>query len=823
MTKLFRSSFREYQKSPPGAPDGATSNPLARVTGANGALDISSETARMRLVDTTFGAFNASAHEGRLITLRNTPPAVSSVNSGQQLLENWTFRIVQVIDVNTIELEGFRAPVAGTLVNWTIHAACDFTAASADFPQDTGPTGTDADGEDRSNSGPTEWQALYLPTATDHRLRFYPFWITRRTSATTLRISDPFDNLQTFPAEASLQWHLRDRPAVSIEQMFKILHQCFLNAGWELWQFRGKNNGAGAGGDFNANTFIMHDVIYRSTGEDDGTVMYLRMGCWARANNSDGTDSTGTFGIDLAMYSAWDREFASVNVPSGGSTQTNIGNGVNALSAHASTQTPNRWAAQADMANTGSNSEPYFAPDQSNGGGSPFPNSYAFSTPHHATALSRRFRENNLRTPEGGDLMDLQYVFFGSKDEFHIFMMCRGYGSSFLSGGRLTPRADANGNNFVSNFSTPNGSNVLLRVGGPGTSNGTDPTAVTPPYQIGDRIQTVGQTVNSPIVPGTSHAGEFIESSTITDLPGLVAAIGILICPTGGGISDGDTFILNDGTNPAVTFEFDSNASVVETPTLRAVTFAGGDTADQIRDAIVTAVTGAPSLNINASGTISARVDLTNTVVGGAGNIDIIDTNTVFLAGTEGMDGGGHAIEIASLNNPLAAGALLGEDPQSMFFFRPNAINIPFVASPASQQQGIYRLSNRAANADATYRDHNGPSATPPNSNGFNAVADLAGIPGPATTEINPNERSGRFGAVAIQCRDIDGDQLRGQMKNCRMGSPRMGSFKMTRDREGNWHMLLPFADRNTAAGTDTTANELVLVLGPMPDAMVIV
>jgi hypothetical protein len=821
MTKTFRSSTREYQKSPPGAPDGVTSNPLARVTGSNGAFSVATEQARTQLVDTTFGAFAAATHEGRLITLRNTPPAASAVNSGQQLAENWTFRILQVVDVNTIVLEGFRTDVAGTGIQWTIHASCDLTCASADFPQDTGPTGTDGDGEDRSNSGPAEWQAVAFPTATDARLRFYPFWVTRRTSSTVLRISDPFDNLVTFPAEASLQWHLRDRPAYTYEQLFKIIHQFLLHCGWELWQFRGKNNGVGAGGDFNDNVYCVHDIIYRSLGEDDGTVMFLRFAMFHRNSNGDGTDNQGNWGFDMAMYSAWDRAFASVSVPGAvGSTLANLGNGINALSSHISTLTTNRWAAQADVVNTGNNGEPYFAPD--NGlAGSAFGTYVAQSSPYDALAANRLFRPNNLGTPEGGGLADINYCFFGSRDEFHIWLSVRGWGQSFLSGGRLQVRADANGNNFATNFSAANGSNVLLRIGGPGTANGTNPTTTTPPYQIGDRIQTVGQTVNSPIVPGTSHAGEFIDSSVITDLPGLVGAIGILICPAGSAIADGNTFILNDGTNPAVTFEFDSDASVVETSTLRAVTFSGASTADQIRDAIVTAVTGAPALNISASGTISARVDLTNSTAGGSGNIPIVDTNNIFLTGTEGMDGGGYAIEIATLNNPIAAGALVGEDPQPMFFFRPNAVATVF--STTGGTQGVYRVSNRSNFQNATYRDHNGPNGTPPNANGFNALADLAGLSGTDTRDINPNERSGRFGAVAILCRDSDGGQLRGSMRYCRAANPRVGTHKLIRDRNADWHMLLPLRDAVDPDGQEITDEEIVLAIGPMPNAMVII
>ena len=823
MTKTFKSSMREYQRSPYGSPDGSLANPLPRITSSNGEFVITSEAARTQLRDTS-QTFSAPTHEGRLVTFTaNTPPALGAVNHGSNLEIDWTYRIKTVVDANTLELEGARWEFAGTGISYVIHAAADLTAASGQFAEDTGPTGTGADGENRSNVGPTEWMAVHFPTATDGRLKVYPFIVSRRTSATVLRISDPFDNLETFPVEASLQWSLRDRPAYTHEQLYKIMHQALLHAGWEAHQHRGKNNGAGAGGNNNNNTYVVQDWIYRSTGEAGDTEGFLRMAAFHRSGGLDGTDGTNSlFGIDWAFYGAWDRDHASVSISGGGSTDTNPGNGVNALSSHDSVNNNNEWAAQADTPNTTSSQDPALAPDSFAGdgqNGAPLNHHTRWGSPFHATTSARSRFPNALGTFEGGDVQELQYWIYADKDDIQISISAPGFGSFHMGMGFLSARSDSNPNKFRTNIITEAGGSPRLRIGGPGTANGTDPSATTPPYQVGDRIQVCPLTVVSPVDPGVNHLGEFIQSSTITNLPGLVPAIGILICPVAASISDGDTFVINDGEGNTDTYEFDTVPNGVGVGNI-AVDISAATTADQVRDAIVTAINVSGTVNITAAGTVSSRVDLTHGTNGGVGNLPIVDTNSVFLAGTTGMDGGGYAIDIATLNDPVSAGTLVGEDPQPMYFFRPTLETIPFGITPT---QGAFRVSNRSNHGDATYKDHNGPSGTPPNSNGFDAVAEMSGIQGADTREINPNERSGRFSLVTVNCRDTAGGQLRGSMKGCRMASPRLGAHKFVRDRNGDWHYTLPVGHRHDSDVGEIDTNQLLLALGPMPESMVFI
>lgn len=132
------------------------------------------------------------------------------------------------------------------------------------------------------------------------------------------------------------------------------------------------------------------------------------------------------------------------------------------------------------------------------------------------------------------------------------------------------------------------------------------------------------------------------------------------ITHTGATILDAETFVLNDGINPAVTFEFDNNDSVVQSFTLRKVDITGLTTDNERRDAMITAINGAPLLNISAAAVplTVGQIALTNTVGGNAGNQTI--TKTVVDAGfiVAGMSGGVDRLTIAT--QTLAGSHLIG-------------------------------------------------------------------------------------------------------------------------------------------------------------------
>ena len=115
-------------------------------------------------------------------------------------------------------------------------------------------------------------------------------------------------------------------------------------------------------------------------------------------------------------------------------------------------------------------------------------------------------------------------------------------------------------------------------------------------------------------------------------------ATGTLVFGTGA--LDGETFVLDDGVNAPVTFEMDSNNSVVETNTLRRVVIDNSSGSANAANA-VTAINDAPVLNISASAA-SATVTLTNGASSGAGNVSIVENVTSLTA--SGMSGGAPSV-----------------------------------------------------------------------------------------------------------------------------------------------------------------------------------
>lgn len=79
----------------------------------------------------------------------------------------------------------------------------------------------------------------------------------------------------------------------------------------------------------------------------------------------------------------------------------------------------------------------------------------------------------------------------------------------------------------------------------------------------------------------------------------------IIDCIAGANLNDGELFTLNDGVNPAITFEFDDDASVTSGHVL--VDISGAPSATTMRDRIVTAINGA-AFDIQASNYSSTQV-----------------------------------------------------------------------------------------------------------------------------------------------------------------------------------------------------------------------
>jgi hypothetical protein len=126
---------------------------------------------------------------------------------------------------------------------------------------------------------------------------------------------------------------------------------------------------------------------------------------------------------------------------------------------------------------------------------------------------------------------------------------------------------------------------------------------------------------------------------------GLQAATGLIREVSAANHVDGEQLVIDDGPGAAVTFEWDNNSSVVQTPTLRAVTYVGGETDAQMRNILLAAIQGS-ALNITATPHVNpAFITLVNNVGGIAGNILITTTvaNATFVNSLQGMTGGFNA------------------------------------------------------------------------------------------------------------------------------------------------------------------------------------
>jgi hypothetical protein len=185
-------------------------------------------------------------------------------------------------------------------------------------------------------------------------------------------------------------------------------------------------------------------------------------------------------------------------------------------------------------------------------------------------------------------------------------------------------------------------------------------------------------------------------------LTGLLAS-GQITVITGANISDGEGFVLSDGTNPAVTFEFDSNASVVQSSTLRAVNFTGADSAVTVAATVIAAINNAPVLNLSASTGGGALVSLLNTNAGTAGNVTITDTvaNTGFIVTgmAGGNDGDGIEGQVNKMITDLGSGAGTDKISQAGFSGTPN--NIPAGTLSSALSGLLVSVNNRGRLTDS--------------------------------------------------------------------------------------------------------------------------
>jgi hypothetical protein len=202
----------------------------------------------------------------------------------------------------------------------------------------------------------------------------------------------------------------------------------------------------------------------------------------------------------------------------------------------------------------------------------------------------------------------------------------------------------------------------------------------------GDRVIVTSSRGTQSVVRTVMTVGEPNADGLATDatklritsaLPtGDAKATGRIVTTTGANIADGETFVLNDGTNPAVTFQFDSDASVTPTATLRRIIFTGSETATQMRALIKAAIDAAPSLNIDTTNYGTDGIDLINTIGGAEGNQSVTETVTHVGFVVTGMAGGATSASLwaynatgeARIERTLANTELLDENHEYITF-----------------------------------------------------------------------------------------------------------------------------------------------------------
>lgn len=128
--------------------------------------------------------------------------------------------------------------------------------------------------------------------------------------------------------------------------------------------------------------------------------------------------------------------------------------------------------------------------------------------------------------------------------------------------------------------------------------------------------------------------------------------------------SDGDQVVLDDGVNPAVTYEFQtSGGTITENDQYREVVI-GASVGDTVTAFINKINSATATLDITAAPGAGDSADLTNDTVGAAGNVAITETGTNISA--TGMTGGTDAGTVGAGNVAVTVGLTAAATAQSL-------------------------------------------------------------------------------------------------------------------------------------------------------------
>lgn len=121
--------------------------------------------------------------------------------------------------------------------------------------------------------------------------------------------------------------------------------------------------------------------------------------------------------------------------------------------------------------------------------------------------------------------------------------------------------------------------------------------------------------------------------------PGKHAQGSITVVEQANLVDGGDTFELDDGENPAVTFEYDVAGDGVSGGNV-AIDVSGDTTADDVRDTTIAAINAASNLDITAADGGPETVLLHNDSAGTQGNVSIVENVDDAGFAVDGMSGG---------------------------------------------------------------------------------------------------------------------------------------------------------------------------------------
>lgn len=156
-------------------------------------------------------------------------------------------------------------------------------------------------------------------------------------------------------------------------------------------------------------------------------------------------------------------------------------------------------------------------------------------------------------------------------------------------------------------------------------------------------------------------------------------AIGTMRTISGSLINDGETFVLNDGVNPAREFEFDKNSTI--TPGRVPVTIDNLMTAEQVAVAVVEAIANTSNvIQINAGfSTRTAGFAFFRIGEGGFQVLPTLDKVPIAAASRKNMNGiqAGHGVkgdltlapDVAPIQDQITVSTLVVPDAQTGFFF----------------------------------------------------------------------------------------------------------------------------------------------------------